>query len=1109
MKTSQSGMAQIFWNSGSGYSEQNSHKFNIINNGMFQHYEVELPEVPLQSIRIDPIEQKGEFEIRDVVLKGTDGDIYEWSGNKLCQEFTPLQNVSVKQVCDGTYYGVATSDDPSMEIKSLPHGGFHKSLEKRSTMALLTAGAALLCCLIITGLIWACCTIQLNNANGAACFNCSPQMKRNILLILFFAGLLIGYATLQSAGNERVDLMIDAQVSAGHNFEVYTNGSGEPLVLPIIPSKRQVYTFKNIPSQISTLRLDPTDVPYAEVMIYSLQIQSRNQTLWSVFPQQLKEWAGQDLKSLSANNEAVVRYISTSSDPILTKKVDLSLGRGFVASLISTVKLGNNLVQFFCLIGFYVLLLLLIKWDRPWWLPIYLVLILAAGYFLVLYTCRWSLGWQSKIPSVSQAVGIAAFKGLQKGSEIRTYWLTCLAVAVWTCFTAYILRVLTKGTVVDSASEPSSVTGKFSSYYYFGFMAIVSLATFPPLQWFLNNSAKANHSVQYDSQNRVTWDYFRHIGLVPFRDFWYTYGGFYYISSPFYPDLLFGWLHMLILIGICAVSVYRLLDCSKIRSLALFCLLFWLAHIGLVALVNRYFLSISVVFLFALCLKERKRSMFLLWGGYLFYVYFLEVNQLIYAAPGCFVLLLAALFLDKDRQKRISLFKEILLGLVVMSGLVGLYLVYLSTTGALPEYMMFFRTMGEMANYGFFPFDLLYTIQHPFTEEGLYLSLVLILFSLSLWHIVTGKKYKLKIADIVPLAIALIAIFVYQKRIVRWHPIAQTMGIPVAGLAFIAAQIEYGRFRGGMIVRCVLAGAAGLFLAAFILVNGVGASILQNYLSNIKSLPQNVAAAFADKWSFEKVEEVYFAPARFSIDGMNGDELKSKLKEKMKFAKNDDLFVLGDDSYLYIILQQLAPFYITFYNQSILYSQQNTLEWLDKHKPTYVLWRSSFKEFDTVPNHVRVPLIFEKVMNDYRYVDSLGPYYILRLESPVEPVDFEFWQNNLGDTVDLGFIPSRSEPEKFVWKGGNKHTNLFIRADVQQPMQGKEREIIFLIKNHFYRIKFLEREGVHTYHILLDRIWFFKLAANTQTKFEIFESELNFGMTTKIISMDLAKELLY
>jgi hypothetical protein len=158
---------------------------------------------------------------------------------------------------------------------------------------------------------------------------------------------------------------------------------------------------------------------------------------------------------------------------------------------------------------------------------------------------------------------------------------------------------------------------------------------------------------------------------------------------------------------------------------------------------------------------------------------------------------------------------------------------------------------------------------------------------------------------------------------------------------------------------------------------------------------------------------------------------------------------------------------------------------------------------------VRVPLVYEFITQNYISSDTEGPFLILKMKQPDEKPSFNFWQSHLGDTLDLGFIPSRSDPSRFATnKGLSENSFTVLSVNIQNPVQDREREIVFNIQGHDYRIKFHERQGIKSYHILLDHVWFWQLAQSQGIEPELRPNQ-DASVTVQVEKIDLSQIILY
>jgi len=137
MKVSQSGYGQVFWDIGNGYSEQQSVKFRLDSSPKAAIYVVALPASELKSVRIDPMQSTGSFEITRLRLEGANGFRQELVAEKLREDLRLLHNVIINGDGDiaGGFFGKAITPDPAVEISNIPAGLSKNSVSKRTKLA--------------------------------------------------------------------------------------------------------------------------------------------------------------------------------------------------------------------------------------------------------------------------------------------------------------------------------------------------------------------------------------------------------------------------------------------------------------------------------------------------------------------------------------------------------------------------------------------------------------------------------------------------------------------------------------------------------------------------------------------------------------------------------------------------------------------------------------------------------------------------------------------------------------------------------------------------------------------------------------------------------------
>lgn len=937
----------------------------------------------------------------------------------------------------------------------------------------------------------------------------SSLISRKIAFVIFALFLIVGIFAGYYLENNRINLVIDADIKGGRNFEVYINRDWSNPMRQLIRPGRYVYVFENIPGRLESLRLDPTDVANAEITIYNVEFQQRVKPLLKFHPREIGEWIAHDLSFKAIDSDKSIKLISTNNDPILQHDLKVVFAPGILSNLMLKIYRQSHIFDFICLITLWCIFVLFYRQNHSFWKSSYLIVIVLCVYLIARFVITTVIKAGGNIPEVYSTVGLASYTGLAKEADLYAYWLGILSIGVLMISSAFIWKKLEqKFSKLGGDTDIISSKSEFSMLFFIGIVAVFAVVTFPNLNGVYESVGRVTHNTQYDYQNIVTWHYFRYLGLIPFKDFWYPYGGFYYMATPFPPDSIYVWLHNLLVFTVCAFSIYSLLNFSKMRSFSVLLFMLWLHFNGMMATNYRYYLSLSLILFFTACLESRRLMLFLFLGIYTFHVFFMEASQLLYAVPGCILIFLASLFINKDQDRKLIMLRYSTLSAFVATSSICIYLVYLKELKALPEYLMFYRTIGDMAKYGMWPTAIVEWLRNPSSMDGLFFTLTMGLFALSLWYVLS-KNVDKTIHDFVPLAIALLTLVIFQKQIIRPHIADQAISVVAVGFTIMAARLEFKGLRGGILSKCILGLLTGVVITLCIFVNGTADKFWQQYTKRLFTAPKNIKMALMGESVWYGAKNSYFDPMSFPMDGMGGKELTEKLIEKMSFEKDDDLFVLGDDSYLYILLQKQTPFYITFYNQSILNSQMNTVKWIDNHKPQYVIWRYDFREFDQIPNIVRVPLLFEKIISEYVYADQLGPFIILQRKKPEQIISVDFWRKYLGDTVDLCFIPSRSNPLKLE-EGGGTASNRFtlLTAYVQNPAHGKTREVSLEISEQIYKIKFRERKDVQFYNIILNRIWFWQLAQRHNMEPKIYLNQ-DPSMMIETKEVNLKKNMLY
>jgi hypothetical protein len=115
MKTSVEGYGQVYFDTGLSYQEDASYRFEIRPTDRFETYRIPLPELTIKSIRFDPLDKKGTFEIKSVSIEFRNAQVV-WDREKLVENIVPLQQIDFKNTTS-RLKGFSTGEDPNFTVR--------------------------------------------------------------------------------------------------------------------------------------------------------------------------------------------------------------------------------------------------------------------------------------------------------------------------------------------------------------------------------------------------------------------------------------------------------------------------------------------------------------------------------------------------------------------------------------------------------------------------------------------------------------------------------------------------------------------------------------------------------------------------------------------------------------------------------------------------------------------------------------------------------------------------------------------------------------------------------------------------------------------------------
>lgn len=151
MRTSATGYGQVYFDTGPGYQEDERYRFEIRPTSVFEEYTLPLPKSNVKSVRFDPIDNIGIFEIKAITIKTRDDKVV-WEGDKLAQQIVPQQQIEIIST-KSVFTGSSTGEDPNFYVKGFVIPESHETLPHTVLSIILFAIAMTLMGFILYRLI--------------------------------------------------------------------------------------------------------------------------------------------------------------------------------------------------------------------------------------------------------------------------------------------------------------------------------------------------------------------------------------------------------------------------------------------------------------------------------------------------------------------------------------------------------------------------------------------------------------------------------------------------------------------------------------------------------------------------------------------------------------------------------------------------------------------------------------------------------------------------------------------------------------------------------------------------------------------------------------------
>jgi hypothetical protein len=580
----------------------------------------------------------------------------------------------------------------------------------------------------------------------------------------------------------------------------------------------------------------------------------------------------------------------------------------------------------------------------------------------------------------------------------------------------------------------------------------------------------------WDFQNLIASEHAIQRGLTPMRDFFWPYGwtSFFY---RFPEGIVFSWLSQVLQLGATAWVVWRLSPPEGRATRAIVAVLligvlgFWASF------VYRYGLSLVLVGVYVAVgplRSPRPSREHLILAAFAAYVALYEFDLFLFGAAGCALIALVELARRSSARPWLPVLRAALVDGGALLVAVPVLLLSWIASGSLDGNARWWLGLRNASAYGA-PREttdgaLVINIGYEPTYEMMLVGLPLLILAAGLMLSLMRGRSDRAAGQIVTGA-GVIGVLLLFKHLGRPQ---DGLALLVPFIAVIIASVLLWSPRRWLSIA--LAGAfAGMLLYA------IGQQkALRGYYDTAKNAPDRVLESV--KFAGDGSRRVQASAARFKIEtypGWTGEpEMAVKLRQAQEGSPDKHFAVLGDAAGLYFLLDQRPPFHFELYDASPRGEQEAMIDALDKEDVPFILWRRDLF-IDGVPQAVRTPLVVNWVIDHFMPRPIAGP------DTPGTatdvliprqgPVPLGWWASRMGDTVDLGHVPSASTADDdATCTGGGDCVRYAMVKSNGEPKQ--DRRVIVRVAGPagVFHVALLADKDTREYPIRLDRLWFYR-----------------------------------
>lgn len=889
-------------------------------------------------------------------------------------------------------------------------------------------------------------------------------MKKISLILSLFIILLSGTSFVFSIfyDKNKYELEISSNINdCAGNAELFINSlTKQPANAEIQCGKDNLLIFP-IYENIEFIRIDFGNKGNNVVKIYEINIKKNKKTSTVIKSISLKDWTTNELKLLSADNNAI-SFITTGSDPFLYKNININIGK---SNNLLFNQLNDSIKEYIyqiIAITLIVLLILIIKFSNIFIAEVLIISFLSIFGSLYLFK---NLGISS---STSTAVGSASYFGFNFLNLLIPLYLSIIPVLSY-------VYLRNKSNSIKLYDKNES-TIKFNIYINsLVFIFLLFYFSINPFE-ILNNSSSRIINPDWDGNNMLYWSYLIKNGYLPYKDFWYPYFGHFLFEIGFgYGELINSLYKVFIFYNLFLVLniIFKKNILFSLFSTILIIILnnnyiFWGA--------DRYLLSIIFLLSSLIYLSNSRNfvTSYLVISSFIM-ITLIDTPQLIYSIITLSIIILCNITFNNrkfiDQYKLNYILFSIYLIIIIL-----LFLIILIRCEMLDGVLAFISTLNSMSIYSQVPRDASSILSNPLSLSSVWLTVPLFLFSASIYIYFYGSN---RLGQYL-LALSVLTLFIMNKHIIRSLDRQMLIFFFIWALLLIS-EINYKKTYFKYIIIVIM--TVTLYLANF-----------SSMLTKIITGPTNVYSTIK-----------FFLHGNEYIDIFTDKNLVKFVKErnfitniKNKMGSIPDFYSFSDNQVLYILANNRPFFNNNIYNQSPIDDQNTTIRQLEMRKTSLVVIDADQLTFDLVPNYLRLPLLFSYIIHNYSYVYRYENLFVFQRSSNQDKNNLIALRELYGNNIDLKYFPTYSKLQNRI--DCVFDCEKFIQIKIPKENVGKSNvEISFEIDKLTYTLQFKALPFKDTYYINVKNIWFIDLALKNNLKIDIkdpfkmtiFESAIN------------------